>query len=90
MRLFKPIGVNLKQYHVTVFDPWGHLVWESVKLDSQGRPEEGWDGTFEGELMMQGNYFWKITATFVDDTPWTGGDIGQGEYTTMGSVSLIR
>ncbi len=90
VRLFKPIGVNLKQYHVTVFDPWGHLVWESVKLDSQGRPEEGWDGTFEGELMMQGNYFWKITATFVDDTPWTGGDIGQGEYNTMGSVSLIR
>lgn len=90
VRLFKPIGVNLKQYHVTVFDPWGHLVWESVKLDSQGRPEEGWDGTFEGELMTQGNYFWKITATFVDDTPWTGGDIGQGEYKTMGSVSLIR
>lgn len=90
VRLFKPIGVNLKQYHVTVFDPWGHLLWESVKLDSQGRPEEGWDGTFNGETMPQGNYFWKITATFVDDTPWTGGDIGQGEYKTMGSVSLIR
>ncbi len=90
VRLFKPIGVNLKQYHCTVFDPWGHLVWESVKLDSQGRPSEGWDGTFEGEPMTQGNYFWKISATFVDDTPWTGGDIGQGDYTTMGSVALIR
>ena len=92
VRLFQPIGINLKQgfYHVAVFDLWGHQLWESTKLDDKGRPVEGWDGTYEGKLMPQGNYMWKITATFVDDTPWTGGDIGQGEYKTMGTVTLIR
>ena len=73
-----------------VFDSWGHLLWESNKIDDKGTPVEGWDGTFEGNLMPQGNYIWKITATFVDDTPWTGSDIGQGEFKTMGTVTLIR
>ncbi len=92
VRLFQPIGMNIKQgqYHVTVFDVWGHQVWESTKIDDNGRPVEGWDGTFEGNLMPQGNYIWKISATFVDDTPWTGSDIGQGESKTMGTVTLIR
>jgi len=92
VRFFKPIGTNLKQgqYHVTVFDTWGHLLWESTKLDSQGRPDEGWDGTYNGNLMPQGTYIWKIKAMFVDDSPWNGGDIGKGEYSTMGTVTLIR
>ncbi|MCX6306144.1 MAG: PKD domain-containing protein [Bacteroidetes bacterium] len=91
VRLFKPIGVNLKQYHVTVFDIWGHLMWESTKLDDKGMPAEGWDGTFEGVLMPQGNYMWKISALFVDDSQWEGSDIGVGTSSkTMGSVTLIR
>lgn len=90
VRLFKPVGTNLKQYHVTVFDTWGHLMWESTKLDSQGSPEEGWDGTYNGNMMPQGTYMWKIEALFVDDSPWNGGDIGKGEYSTMGTVTLIR
>jgi gliding motility-associated-like protein len=92
VRLFKPIGMNLKQgqYHVMVFDTWGHMLWESTKIDDTGKPVEGWDGTFQGNMMPQGNYMWKISATFVDDTPWTGSDIGKGEYKTMGTVTLIR
>ena len=90
VRLFIPVGMNLKQYHVTVFDSWGHLMWESYKIDDKGRPVEGWDGTFEGNLMPQGNYIWKISALFVDDTSWSGSDTGQGNYNTMGSVTLIR
>lgn len=92
VRLFQPIGMNLKQgqYHVMVFDTWGHMLWESTKIDDKGKPVEGWDGTFEGKMMPQGNYIWKISATFVDDTPWTGSDIGQGEYKTIGTVTLIR
>jgi len=90
VRFFKPVGINLKQYHVVVFDTWGHLMWESILLDTKGSPSEGWDGTFNGANMPQGNYMWKITATFVDDTPWNGSDIGMGEYKTMGTVTLIR
>ncbi|TRZ75590.1 MAG: PKD domain-containing protein, partial [Bacteroidetes bacterium] len=91
VRLFKPVGINLKTYHIQVFDTWGHLMWESSKLDSNGAPEEGWDGTYNGELMPQGNYFWKATATFVDDSAWTGSDTGvKGGGGTMGSVILLR
>ncbi|MFH1160439.1 MAG: PKD domain-containing protein [bacterium] len=90
VRLFKPVGINLKSFHIQVFDTWGHVLWESTILDPQGRPEEGWDGTYNGELMPQGNYMWKVSATFIDNSPWNGSDIGQGEASTMGTVTLIR
>ncbi len=91
IRLFQPVGVNLKQYHVTVFDMWGHLLWESTKLDDKGMPTEGWDGTFEGAAMPQGNYMWRISASFVDNSPWEGSDIGTGDSKkTMGSVTLVK
>jgi len=91
VRLFQPVGINLKQYHVSVFDIWGHLMWESTKLDDTGSPTEGWDGTYEGKLMPQANYMWKIDALFVDDSPWEGSDIGvSGSGKTMGTVTLIR
>jgi PKD repeat protein len=91
VRLFQPIGINLKQYRVTVFDMWGHQMWESTKLDDQGKPTEGWDGTFEGQLMPQGNYMWRISASFVDDSQWEGSDIGVStSQKTMGTVTLIR
>jgi gliding motility-associated-like protein len=91
IRLFQPTGVNLKQYEVSVFDIWGHLLWESSELDENGSPTEGWDGTYEGNLMPPGNYMWKISALFVDDTQWEGSDIGvSGSGSTMGTLTLIR
>jgi gliding motility-associated-like protein len=88
--MFKPVGINLKRYHVMLFDVWGHLLWESTLLDSRGRPEEGWDGKFEGNPMPMGTYMWKVEATFIDDTPWNGNDIGKSDISTIGTVSLIR
>jgi gliding motility-associated-like protein len=90
VRLFKPVGINLKQYNIQVYDYMGHMLWQSSKLDTEGSPLEGWDGTFNGTLMPQGTYMWKASATFIDDTIWQGSDIGKGEYKTMGTVSLIR
>ncbi|NQV03272.1 MAG: PKD domain-containing protein [Bacteroidia bacterium] len=90
VRLFKPVGINLKKYHIQVFNSSGHFMWESIKIDSQGRPIDGWDGTFNGVVLPQGNYMWKVSATFIDDSPWNGSDIGKGEYNTMGTVTLIR
>jgi PKD repeat protein len=91
VRLFQPAGHNLKTYHIQIFDVWGHQVWESIELDDKGAPKEGWDGTFEGQLLPQGNYMWKITATFRDDSPWNGSDVGvSASDKTMGTVTLIR
>jgi hypothetical protein len=90
VRLFKPVGRNLKQYNIQVYGTWGHLLWESSLLDPEGRPVEGWDGTYKGTMMPQGTYMWIIKAAFIDGTIWEGSDIGKGEYKNMGTVSLIR
>jgi large repetitive protein len=67
------------------------MMWTSTALDSEGRPLEGWDGTYNGSPMPQGTYMWKINALFIDNSPWTGNDIGvSGDGKTIGSVSLIR
>ncbi|TRZ73704.1 MAG: PKD domain-containing protein [Bacteroidetes bacterium] len=92
-RLFRPVGVGLKEYHVQVFDTWGHLLWESTKLDPQGKPADYWDGTDQsGNLMPQGTYVWKIFASFIDGTIWQGSDNGKtkGIKRTIGTVTLIR
>ncbi|MFZ4522051.1 MAG: PKD domain-containing protein [Bacteroidales bacterium] len=88
-RLFQPKGLNLQDYHVTVFDKWGHLVWESNLLQD-GMPVEGWDGTFNGKPMPQDVYMWKISATFTNGKVWEGSESGKGSSTTMGTVTLIR
>jgi PKD repeat protein len=91
-REFKPKGMNLKDYHVMVFDKWGHLLWESKLLtdDGKGMPADSWDGTFNGEPMAQDVYMWKISATFKNGKTWEGSDAGKGSTTTMGTVTLIR
>jgi len=87
---FKPVGVNLKRYRIEVYDNWGHLLWESNKLDSNGRPVESWDGTCNGELMPQGTYMWKASAEFVDGTVWQGSDVGASGGNTFGTVTILR
>jgi len=66
------------------------MLWESTLLDSEGRPVEGWDGKLNGELLPSGTYMWKIDASFIDDSPWNGNEIGHGEVKTMGTVTLVR
>jgi PKD repeat protein len=88
--LFKPAGTNLKQYRIEVYDNWGHLLWESTALDSEGSPSEAWDGRYKGILMPQGTYMWKVNAIFNDNTIWQGCDIGKGKGKTIGTVTLIR
>jgi len=88
--LFKPVGMNLKKYHIQVFNVWGEMLWESTLLDSDGRPTEGWDGKYNGNLMPSGTYIWKVEASFIDDSQWDGNDIGKGDLETMGTVTLVR
>jgi len=92
VRLFKPVGSNLKEYHIMVLDSWGHVLWQSTKLDSEGSPVEEWDGRYNGDLMPQGTYMWVINAMFKDGTPWEGSAIkpGGNKGKTRGTVTLIR
>lgn len=87
--LFLPKGIGLKEYQVQIFSPYGQLIWESTKLD-EGQPAEGWDGTFNGNLLPQDVYVWKVKAIFENETLWVGMPDSKGIYRRMGSVTLIR
>jgi gliding motility-associated-like protein len=89
--LFKPKGVGLKEYEIEVYSPYGQLLWHSDQLN-EGQPAEAWDGTFQGQLLPQDVYTWKVTrAVFEDGTLWPGNfDAGTGAGKWVGSVTLIR
>ncbi|MFN6038748.1 MAG: choice-of-anchor L domain-containing protein [Bacteroidota bacterium] len=72
--MFKAYGTLVKVFHMLVFDRWGNLIFESSSL---GR---GWDGTLNGEKVMQGVYVWKVYAT----------DFYDEEHVMIGHVTLIR
>lgn len=93
VQLFKPVGINLKEYLIQVYDRFGNLLWYSSKLDDQGRPVEGWNGRYNGVLLPEGVYVWKAEAVFKDGVIWNSHDVGSYENlknTTKGTVTLIR
>ena len=72
--MFKAYGTLVKVFHMLIFDRWGNLIFESSSL---GR---GWDGTLNGERVMNGVYVWKVYAT----------DFYDEEHVMIGHVTLIR
>ncbi len=87
---FIPKGVGLESYHIGVYDAWGNLLWESSAIDTDGRPTEYWDGTFEGVPMPQDAYVWKVEATFRDNTIWQGKKYSNGSLKRSGTVTILR
>lgn len=55
---FKPIftsGFDIYDYHLTIFNRWGEILFESYNADI------GWDGTYmDGQNVPQGVYVWTI------------------------------
>ncbi len=91
VNVFKPVGVNLKEYHIVILDSWGHTLWESSKLDDFGHPVDSWDGRQpNGEVCPSGTYVWKVDAVFIDGTIWEGSNTGKGSSKTTGTVTVIR
>ncbi|MGV3610760.1 MAG: gliding motility-associated C-terminal domain-containing protein [Fluviicola sp.] len=55
--VFKPVlttGFDVTSYHLSIFNRWGELIFESLNY------EEGWDGTYHNEKLLDGTYIWKI------------------------------
>ena len=46
---FEPLGYNLQ-----IFNRWGTLIFESQDYNI------GWDGTYQGVIVQEGTYIWKI------------------------------
>jgi len=83
-------GTGLKEWHMQIFNNFGELVWETTKLDSNGSPVDGWDGTFKGALAQQGVYIWQISATFVNGSEWKGMSYNHSTPRRNGTITLIR
>ncbi|MBK7128655.1 MAG: gliding motility-associated C-terminal domain-containing protein [Crocinitomicaceae bacterium] len=57
-QVFKPVmtsGIDMYDYHLTIFNRWGEIVFESYNYDF------GWDGTYGDKgLVEDGVYIWQI------------------------------
>jgi gliding motility-associated-like protein len=58
-QVFVPIfssGIDESSYHLSIFDRWGELIFESYDL------QIGWDGTYTAKqgMVQDGMYVWKI------------------------------
>ena len=87
---FLPKGVGLESYTLTIYDAWGNPIWTTSSLDSDGKPNEAWDGKFNGEYVQQDAYVWKVNATFLDASTWRGKEYARGKFKRSGTVTVIR
>jgi gliding motility-associated-like protein len=73
--VFTPVTVGVKSYKFTIFDTWGHVMFESTEAN------KGWDGKIGGKVCTQGIYVWK--ARFFNDV--------SGKFETrVGHVTLLK
>ena len=87
---FIPKGVGMKNFELLIYDDWGNLIWSTNALDTDGRPTEYWDGTFNGEPVQQDAYVWKATATFLNEKVWEGKEYPNGKLKRSGTITIIR
>ena len=90
LNIFKAKGTQLKAWKMQIFNNFGELIWETTKLDANGSPVEGWDGTFKGVPVQQGVYVWQASATFINGTEWKGMSYNNSLPKRTGVIHLIR
>ncbi|WP_426667208.1 PKD-like domain-containing protein [Mucilaginibacter sp. McL0603] len=90
LKVFMAKGFGLKTWHMQIFNNFGQMIWESTKLDSNGSPVEGWDGTYKGVLVEQGVYVWQISATLLNGQEWKGMSFGKEAPRAVGVIHLLK
>lgn len=68
-------GFDPYDFHITVFNRWGEIIWESHDASTP------WDGTFEGQLVTEGIYTWLLQF---------GDSVTDARYQYHGHLTLIR
>ena len=76
--VFKAIGNDIGVYSLEIYDRWGQRIF------STSDPEQGWDGTINGEKAPSGVYVWRIE---VYNTQGKRMRSGRGD---VGTISLLR
>ncbi|MFP5471284.1 MAG: PKD domain-containing protein [Bacteroidia bacterium] len=73
---FKIVSYNIQEegFIMEIFTRWGEKIFQTQNLN------EGWDGTYKGTLVTQGNYVYKVIAI----------DLLGNKQELFGSVAVIR
>lgn len=71
---FRPYGININQFQMTIYNRWGEKIFITRNL------EEGWDGRYKGKESQIGVYIYKIIYK----------DVSNEEKNIVGKVSLIK
>ncbi len=58
---FKPIGNNIEEFEMYIFDRWGQLIFETTDINT------GWNGKYKNEICPEGIYTWVIFYRGSDD-----------------------
>lgn len=72
--IFFPVFKGVEDYHLSVFNRWGELIFESFDVNI------GWDGYYREELCQQDVYIWKARVKY------TNGN----EEVYVGEIHLLR
>lgn len=54
-------GIDFENFHLEIFNRWGEKIWESFDARAS------WDGTYNGRLVQNGTYSWKISYKMKDN-----------------------
>ena len=68
-------GVDVQSFDLQIYNRWGEIVWESHDI------EIGWDGTYNGKVVKEGTYIWKVS---VRDA------LNDGKYSWNGLVNVLK
>ena len=72
--IFFVYGNTVAKMKLRIYSQWGAFIYESNSL------QNGWDGTYKGELQPNGVYVYYVEVTFTDGT--TG--------MKKGTITLLR
>ena len=74
--IFRPVGNEISEFHMIIYDRWGQLVFETDDF------EKGWDGTFKGRYCDPGVYAYVLT--------YKSSKTEISSMTTTGVVTLVK
>lgn len=74
-RFFLPIGTNIDDFRIDIYNRWGEIIFTAESLGI------AWDGTYKGKACQDGMYAWKIRYS-----PITTAEV----FELVGHVTLLR
>jgi gliding motility-associated-like protein len=68
-------GVDIYNFELNLYNRWGQQIW--INKD----PNQGWDGTYNGQYVQAGTYVWTITAKDL---------LNDSKYEFNGHVTILK